>query len=122
LNYDDVVRIALDLPGVEEATSYATPSLKVRGRFMARLREPDILVLTPVDELEKQMLMGAAPETYFVTDHYAGHSAILVRLSRANREELGGVDRGRVAAAGSEARRVCLGREPGDGGPRDALP
>ncbi|MEJ1965936.1 MAG: hypothetical protein WDO56_32060 [Gammaproteobacteria bacterium] len=36
--YQRVCKIARKLPGVEESTSYGTPALKVKGRFMARLR------------------------------------------------------------------------------------
>jgi hypothetical protein len=44
--WDDVVEIAGRLPGCEVSSSYATPSLKVRGKFMCRLRtDPDALVV-----------------------------------------------------------------------------
>ena len=79
--FDQACQIALRLPGVEAATSYGTPSLKVKGRFMARLREPDVMVLTPVDDIEQQFLMETRPQTYFTTDHYRGYPAILIRLS-----------------------------------------
>ena len=32
MTYDDVRAIALELPGVEEGTSYGTAALKVRGK------------------------------------------------------------------------------------------
>ncbi len=86
--YQDFVNLALALPGVVEATSYGTPSLKVGRKFLARLREDDILVLTPVDDFEKRMLMETQPDTYFVTDHYRGYPAILIRLSTADPDEL----------------------------------
>ena len=34
-----VRRFALALPGVEEGHSYGTPGFRVRGKFLARLRE-----------------------------------------------------------------------------------
>ena len=37
MTFDEVVAIAGELPGVGESTSYGTPSLKVRMKFMARL-------------------------------------------------------------------------------------
>jgi hypothetical protein len=44
--WDDVRAIGLKLPGVVEGTSYGTPSLKVRDKFMCRLRtNPDALVV-----------------------------------------------------------------------------
>ena len=88
MTYDEVVQMALELLGVEESTSYGTPALKVRGKFMARLREEDVLVLKPVDDIEKQMLMETQPETFFVTDHYRGYPTVLIRLSRVDPSQL----------------------------------
>jgi hypothetical protein len=34
--WDDVVAIGLRFPGVELATSYGTPALKIRGKGMCR--------------------------------------------------------------------------------------
>ena len=45
-DWDDVVEIAQRFPGVETAQSYGTPALKVKGKFMCRLRtNPDALVI-----------------------------------------------------------------------------
>jgi hypothetical protein len=69
------------LPAVEEGLSYGSPSLKVMGKFLARVREPDILVLMCALE-EKEFLMQTSPEVYFETDHYKGWPAVLIRLSK----------------------------------------
>ena len=74
-------------PGVEESLSYGTVALKVRGKLMARMREPNVLVLR-CELDEKEFLMLSAPEVYFETDHYKGWPAILVRLSEIDPEEL----------------------------------
>jgi hypothetical protein len=84
VTYDEVVRIAAEFPGVEISTSYGTPSLKVRKKFMARLREPDVLVLVQVDDIEQRMLMDTQPDVYFKTPHYEGYPSILIRLSKAD--------------------------------------
>lgn len=77
----------LGLPGVVEAPSYGTPGLKVKGKFLARLREPDVLVVVcPLDE--KEFLIEADPEIFFETEHYKGWPAVLVRLSRIERKSL----------------------------------
>jgi hypothetical protein len=75
------------MPGVEEAPSYGMPSLKVMGKFMARVREPDVLVVMCALE-EKEFLMQTNPAVYFETDHYKGWPAVLVRLSKIDDEEL----------------------------------
>ena len=81
-------------PGVEQATSYGTPSLKVRGKFMARLRDAETLVVRcPIDE--KAMLMEADPAIFYETDHYRGYDAVLVRLAAAD----DGTLRGRLERA-----------------------
>jgi len=87
--WDDVVEIAERLPGVELGTSYGTPSLKVRGKFMCRLRsDPDALVLRVVDMGEREALLQGQPEAFFTTPHYAGYPAVLVRLNAVDPAEL----------------------------------
>jgi len=75
------------LPGVEEATSYGTPALKVRGKLFARLKDADTLVVHSTPE-EKEMLMEVMPQVYYETDHYKGWHAVLVRLRRVSASEL----------------------------------
>jgi hypothetical protein len=78
---------ALKLPEVEETTWFGTPSLKVRGKSFVRLKDKDTLVvLCPLEE--KEMLLAAAPEIYFETDHYKGWPAVLVRLRKIKSAEL----------------------------------
>jgi hypothetical protein len=77
----DVVAAGLRFPGVEEASSYGTPSLKVRGKFMARLRtNPDALVVRTIDLADRDALVKGDPEVFFITPHYAAYPAVLVRL------------------------------------------
>lgn len=78
---------AAKLPGVEEGLSYGQPSLKVGGKFLGRVREPDVLVLMCALE-EKEFLMQTNPAVYFETDHYKGWPAVLVRLSKIGDDEL----------------------------------
>ncbi len=70
---------AAGLAGVERSVSYGTPSLKVGGKFLARLKDNDTLVIRcPL--AEKTMLMEAEPQYYFETDHYRDYDAMLLRL------------------------------------------
>lgn len=85
MTYDEVRQIALKLPGVEDSTSYGTPSLKVKGKFMTRLREDgDTIVMTGVESDERAMLIETRPEMFYVTDHYLGWPTVLIRLSNAD--------------------------------------
>ncbi|MFI5283319.1 MAG: MmcQ/YjbR family DNA-binding protein [Candidatus Dormibacterales bacterium] len=87
MKFEAVRDIALMLPGVEESTSYGTPSFKVRKKFLARLREEDVLVVM-IDLADKEFLIRSQPAVYFSTPHYDGYPAVLVRLSKVKRPEI----------------------------------
>jgi hypothetical protein len=84
LSYERVVREALALPGVEESTSYGTVALKVRGKLMIRLKEDGETIVVRTTWVARERLMTLNPECFFVTDHYAGHPWVLLRLKRAS--------------------------------------
>jgi hypothetical protein len=101
-SWDDVVAIGTRLPGVEVATSYGAPALRVRGKGMCRLRtEPDALALRVADMGERAALLQGDPDVFFVTPHYDGHPYVLVRLEAVDAVELGELleDAWRVFAA-----------------------
>ena len=92
IDFDTVRNIGLALPGVEEGTAYGFPALKVHGKLLAcvpanRSAEPGSIVVR-VGFDDRAELLAAAPDVYYVTDHYADYSAVLVRLSRVNSELL----------------------------------
>jgi hypothetical protein len=80
-------RVAASLPGVVEATSYGTPALKIAGKLIVRIKDADTLVLTSTPD-EKEMLIDAAPDIYFETDHYKGWPSLLIRMARITDQEL----------------------------------
>lgn len=80
-------KAAAALPEVDESTSYGTPALKVRKKLLCRVKDPDTVVLMCAME-EKELLMAAAPDIYFETDHYKGWPAVLVRIREISDEEL----------------------------------
>ncbi len=92
MDFDTVRSIGLALPGVEESTAYGFPALKIHGKLLAcvpahRSAEPGSLVVR-VDFEDRAELLAAAPDVYYVTDHYADYNAVLVRLSRVNPDVL----------------------------------
>src|SRR5258708_24083902 len=92
IDLETVRKIGLALPGVEEGTAYGSPALEVRGKLLAcmavhRSAEPGSLVIR-VDFDDRAELLAADPDVYYVTDHYVGYNAVLVRLSRVNRDVL----------------------------------
>jgi hypothetical protein len=87
--WDDVVAIGLRFPEVEVSTWFGTPSLKVRGKSMCRLRtDPDALVLRVLDLGEREALLQGQPDVFFSTPHYDGYPYVLVRLEAVDPVEL----------------------------------
>jgi hypothetical protein len=80
-------RASAGLPEVEPSTWYGTPSLKVAGKGFCRVKDPETVVLM-VSLEEKEMLLEAAPDLYYETDHYRGWPAMLVRIHAISDEEL----------------------------------
>jgi hypothetical protein len=92
VTFDTARDIALKLPGVELAAAYGVPALKVHGKLLAciptnRSAEPDSLMVR-VDFDDRAEMLAADPAVYYVTDHYVPYNAVLVRLSRINRDVL----------------------------------
>ena len=92
IDFDAVREIALTLPGVEESSTSRGTSLKAAGRMLAcpaihSSAEPNSLIVR-VSADERERLLVTEPGTYYLTDHYAPYSAILVRLSRVSRDSL----------------------------------
>lgn len=92
IGFDTVRTIGLAWPEVEESTMYGAPALKVHGKLLAcipshRSAEPDSLAVR-VDFDDRAELLAEAPDVYYVTDHYRGYSAVLIRLRRVTPEVL----------------------------------
>ena len=75
-------RAVATLPEVEEGTSYGTPAWRCRGKLLARLHQDDASIVLRVGTETRDHLLQADPETFFVTDHYAGYPMVLARLDR----------------------------------------
>jgi hypothetical protein len=86
ISFETVRKLGLQLPNVEQATGYGKPALKVGGKMFACLpshksAEPDSLVVRTDFDTRAEML-AAAPDVYYLTDHYRDYPSVLVRLSR----------------------------------------
>ena len=72
----------LALPGVVEGTSYGMPSFLVGGRFFARFRDDDTVLVLQLETIgDRDVLTEMDPRAFFFTDHYRGYPAVLVRLA-----------------------------------------
>ncbi len=88
VNYETVRQIALTLPGAEEGTSYGTLACKVAGKLFARQHQDGESLVIRVDFEEREELVSADPEKFYITDHYLNYPWMLVRLSKVRREQL----------------------------------
>ena len=102
-SWDDVRRIALDLPDTSERSSRGLASWRVRDKgfvWERPLRSADLRALgdcapsgpilgARVEHLgAKEALLADDPEVYFTTPHFDGYPAVLVRLQQIAVQEL----------------------------------
>ena len=92
ISFDTILKMGLALPDVEEGTTYGAPSLKVRGKMFAcrpihPSAEPETLAVR-IDFDQRDELMAADPESYYLTEHYVNYPVVLVRLSRVHPDAL----------------------------------
>ena len=78
--------MGLALPGVEEGTAYGSPALKLHGKLLAciptnKQAEPGSLVVR-VDFPQRDELLAAEPDVYYLKPHYEEYACVLVRLKR----------------------------------------
>jgi len=95
---DDVCRLALALPGVEEIESDGFDfrvggrgfvwSYPERGAGQRRVIRTDIAVLYVGDEAEKQALLLGEPRLFFTTPGYDGWPLVMLRLAEVDIERL----------------------------------
>jgi hypothetical protein len=113
MTFAEVRKMALTLDDVEEGTSYGTPAFKVGGAMFARLRD-DIgaLVVRTRNIDDREELIAADPETYFITDHYLKYPYILVRLSYAKPDAMRDLLRGAWKVAAAEKKKPRTRRPP----------
>ena len=95
---DDVRRVALDLPDVEEIDSDGF-DFRVGGKGFVwsyperlpgqrRVIRTDIAVLFVGDEAEKQALLLGEPEVFFTAPGYDGWPLVMLRLAQVDSERL----------------------------------
>jgi len=105
MTFDAIRKMALALDNVEEATSYGTPAFKVGGAMIARLRDDIGALVVRMSIEDRQELIAADPETYFITDHYLEYPYILVRLSKVHPDAMRDLLRGAWRSASAEKKK-----------------
>lgn len=87
-----VLKLASKFPGVEESRSYGTPSIKVKKKVLARLRseaEGGLAILC--DFPEREALMEAQPDVFYITDHYKDWPMVLINLDNVLWDAMPGI-------------------------------
>jgi hypothetical protein len=92
IDFDTVRSIALGMSDVEDSTIFRSPALKVRGKLLAcipvhKSAEPDSVAVR-IDFAGRAELMAAAPDVFYLTDHYVNYPMVLVRLSQIHLDAL----------------------------------
>ncbi len=96
---DDVERIAMALPEVEEGTSYGNRAWNVKKKSFAwerplskkdqrelgdRAPEGDLIGVRVDDEMTKEMLCENESPAIFTTTHFDGFNAVLIELEKVD--------------------------------------
>jgi hypothetical protein len=90
--FDSVRKILGSHEAVEEKTIHGSPALYARGKLLAcpaihRSAEPNSIVVSLSAE-QRSSLLNADPRVYYITEHYARYSHVLVRLDRIDDKAL----------------------------------
>ena len=102
-DWNDVRRLALELPETSEGTAHSNTAWRVRGKLFVwerPLRQKDLEALggaaptgpvlgARVEHLvAKEALLADDPCVFFTTPHFDGHASVLVRLERITEADL----------------------------------
>jgi hypothetical protein len=92
IGMDSVFEVGLTLPDVEESPYYGVRALKLNGQMVActPLNESAEVnsVVVAISFERRAALLKKSPSLYYITDHYAPHPTMLIRLSKISRPEL----------------------------------
>ncbi len=92
IGMDSVFEVGLKLPDVKESPYYGARALKLNGQMVActplnKSAEVNSVVVAMSFE-RRAALLKKSPSLYYITDHYAPHPTMLIRLSKIPRAEL----------------------------------
>jgi hypothetical protein len=88
MNLSTIREITREFPGIEEGLSYGTPAFKVGGKLLLRMHQDGESLVIRIDLFNREILLHAEPDIFYVTDHYESHPLMLARLSKLRPEML----------------------------------
>ncbi|MFE1952703.1 MULTISPECIES: MmcQ/YjbR family DNA-binding protein [Streptomyces] len=78
---EDVRTIALSLPDTTEKIAWSMPTFRVAGKMFATLPEEETSIAVRCPKEERDELVLAEPEKFWIADHEAAFAWVRVRLS-----------------------------------------
>jgi hypothetical protein len=78
VTWDDVRALALELPEVQEVTSWGRPAFKVRGKAFAGVSRHDGAIWARCDRDERPLIVASSPSLYRLTPHFEKSPAFLL--------------------------------------------
>lgn len=85
---DDVRRIALALPDTTEKIAWSMPTFRVAGKMFATLPEDETSIAVRCPKEERDELVLAEPDKFWIADHEAMFAWVRARLSALDKDEL----------------------------------
>ncbi|WP_329017319.1 MmcQ/YjbR family DNA-binding protein [Streptomyces sp. NBC_01601] len=83
---EDVRRIALSLPDTTEKTAWSMPTFRVAGKMFATLPEEETSLAVRCPKEERDELVLAEPEKFWIADHEANFAWVRARLGALDGE------------------------------------
>ena len=120
VDYATVRELALALPGVIDSSTLRGIAFKAGGKLLAckaihRSAEPESLMVR-AGNAERDRLVAAEPEIYYLTPHYLAYECVLVRLANIDRKGLAAlfaVALRFVAGSPAKARKAARKKKAG---------
>ncbi|MYQ67628.1 MmcQ/YjbR family DNA-binding protein [Streptomyces sp. SID4950] len=84
---EDVRRIALSLPDTTEKIAWSMPTFRVAGKMFATLPEEETSIAVRCPKEERDELVLAEPEKFWIAGHEAQFSWVRARIAALDGEE-----------------------------------
>lgn len=105
-------RIALSFDGAAERVSQGGPVIEIGGEFLVRIgtREPDTAMLRTETLDERDAMIAAEPELFYITDHFRSYKGLLARLATLDAKTFRALLSQRRTAIAAKPRRKKTSR------------
>ncbi|WP_067695796.1 MmcQ/YjbR family DNA-binding protein [Nocardia jejuensis] len=101
---DQVREVALALPGVRELFEWDMPTFRVRGKLFLTLPEGETSMAVKCPIVDRDELVLAEPEKFWIAPHEAGGAWVRVRLAVLD-------DAGELSAIVLDSWRLAASRQ-----------